>query len=122
MYTDRPMEKEEAIEEFETRFLYNTNIGWEEWCNEDITEYPVKMLPLRIEDLTTLCPADRQEVAAPRSNGIKSISQSAGTFGQNMKRKSEGMTSSFYFVGIWIDCIRFCDGFRCSLILVLFSV
>ncbi|KAM3341895.1 putative protein isoform X6 [Capsicum galapagoense] len=53
MYTDRPMEKEEAIEEFETRFLYNTNIGWEEWCNEDITEYPVttQMLPLRINYL-----------------------------------------------------------------------
>nr|XP_009789578.1 PREDICTED: uncharacterized protein LOC104237151 [Nicotiana sylvestris] len=37
-----------------------------------------------------LGPSGRQEVAAPRSNGIKGNSQSVGNFGQNMKRNYKG--------------------------------
>nr|XP_016487838.1 PREDICTED: uncharacterized protein LOC107807898 [Nicotiana tabacum] len=37
-----------------------------------------------------LSPSDRQEVAAPKSIGIKGDSQSAGKFGQNMKRNYKG--------------------------------
>ncbi|KAK4343121.1 hypothetical protein RND71_038937 [Anisodus tanguticus] len=41
-------------------------------------------------DVMPLSPSDRQEVAAPRSNGIKGNSQSAGKNDQNMKRKYKG--------------------------------
>ncbi|XP_016457232.1 uncharacterized protein LOC107781103 isoform X2 [Nicotiana tabacum] len=37
-----------------------------------------------------LGPSDRQEVVAPKSNGIKGNSQSVRNFGQNMKRKYKG--------------------------------
>ncbi|XP_018632117.2 uncharacterized protein [Nicotiana tomentosiformis] len=37
-----------------------------------------------------LSPSDRQEVAAPKSIGIEGNSQSAGKFGQNMKRNYKG--------------------------------
>ncbi|XP_016547711.1 uncharacterized protein LOC107847758 isoform X3 [Capsicum annuum] len=48
----RRMKKKEAIEEFETKFLYNTHIGWEEWCSGDIEySFTTQMLPLRIDYL-----------------------------------------------------------------------